>query len=45
MEVSLRKKDRELKDMAGKRDYEHERICMLESLNSQKDDKIQVRNG
>ena len=33
----------ELKDMAGKRDHECERIYMLESLNDQNDKKIQVR--
>ena len=43
MEVTLSKKDMELKDMASKRDRECERIYMLESLNNQNDKKIQVR--
>ena len=43
MEVTLSKKDMELKDMAGKQDRERERIYMLESLNNENDKKIQVR--
>jgi len=43
MEVRLREKDKELKDMADKRDLESKRMCMLENHKSQKDREVQVR--